>query len=461
MTNRRHFLAHGIVGLLTWFAASAPLLAARSPRIVAVRAWPAEEYTRVTLEADAALSYEPLFLTDPPRLVLDLKGVEVQAALRALSDRISRDDPYVAAVRVGQFTPEVARIVFDLKQPVTHRLFLLEPVANYQYRLVLDLYPQTPLDPVERLLTELRSKPTHAPEAPVVREPHLSETPPRQSQGTDLPPRHDKRPNPNASADKPPPKKAPKPSSPSPANPYLVVLDPGHGGEDPGAIGPRGTQEKEVVLAVARRVKRLLEADRRIRAVLTREGDYFVPLAERVHRARRIQADLFVSLHADAFIRADVAGSSVYVLNERGASTTAARLLAQKENQSDLIGGVQLASRSDTVAQTLLDLSLAATRHQAERLAETVLAALSTVSPPHRPQVESANFAVLRNPDVPSILVELAFITNPTEERRLRDPSYQEKLAEAISTGITRHLYRHVGKPRNRMLAAQTAASPL
>ena len=236
----------------------------------------------------------------------------------------------------------------------------------------------------------------------------------------------------------------------------MIVLDPGHGGEDPGAIGRHGTREKDVVLAVARRAKKRFDDDPKTRAVLTRSGDYFIALGERVNRARRAQADLFVSIHADAFVRPDVAGSSVYVLSDRGASSTAAKWLAQKENQSDLIGGVQLAARSDHVAATLLDLSITATRTDSLRLAQAVLAELARVSPPHRPEVETANFAVLRNPDVPSVLVELAFISNPTEERRLKSADYQEQLAEAIYRGVKRYLERHAPRPRALMLAAKS-----
>ncbi|GLW60628.1 N-acetylmuramoyl-L-alanine amidase [Hydrogenophilus thermoluteolus] len=433
---RRAFLSRAtLLAAFTWLPTR--LIAASPPRIVAVRAWPAEEYTRVTLEASAALEHEAFLLENPLRLVIDLKGVVVQTILRALAEHIAPDDPYIAAVRVGQFTPETTRIVFDLKQAVVPQIFLLDPIDPYQYRLVIDLYPEQPQDPVAQLLAELDKRQRTESDTPV-----LSETPPRRPAETQA----NRATNP----------RKPQPKPPEQDAPYVIVLDPGHGGEDPGAIGRHGTREKDVVLAVARRAKKRFDDDPKTRAVLTRSDDYFIALGERVNRARRAQADLFVSIHADAFVRPDVAGSSVYALSDRGASSTAAKWLAQKENQSDLIGGVQLAARSDHVAATLLDLSITATRTDSLRLAQAVLAELAHVSPPHRPEVETANFAVLRNPDVPSVLVELAFISNPTEERRLKSADYQEQLAEAIYRGVKRYLERHAPRPRALMLAAQS-----
>lgn len=434
--SRRKLLTRSFcLAVVTWLPAGT-LFAANSPRILAVRAWPAEEYTRVTLEASSALQHEAFLLDAPPRLVIDLKGVAVQTVLRTLSEKIASDDPYVAAVRVGQFNPETARLVFDLKQPVKPQIFLLEPATPYQYRLVIDLRPEQARDPVAQLLTELQKRRAGAEVA------EITETPPRRPPESTPPRERD--------AARSSSRGQPRDDRDAP---YVIVLDPGHGGEDPGAIGRNGTREKDVVLAVARRAKKRFDADPKLRAVLTRNDDYFIALGERVQRARRAMADLFISIHADAFIRPDVAGSSVYVLNDRGASNTAAKWLAQKENQSDLIGGVQLAARSDHVAATLLDLSITATRTDSQRLAQSLLTELSHVSPPHRPDVDAANFAVLRNPDVPSVLVELAFLTNPVEERRLADPSYQEQLAEALYRGVKRYLERHAPRPRAVMLA--------
>ncbi|MCX7945641.1 MAG: N-acetylmuramoyl-L-alanine amidase [Hydrogenophilus sp.] len=452
------------------------------PRFIAVRVWPSAEYTRVTLEVTQPLEYETRLLVDPLRLVVDLKNAQLDAILQRIGEKIPSYDPYIAGVRIGQFTPEIVRIVFDLKELVKPQLFTLDPVATYQHRLVIDLYPQTPRDPIEQLLAQLQqtlppsspssspptsssstpSSPPAASPSPVTPQPPQSSlsdspSPPSSSAGTAA-----SSPQPSAPASSSPLISSPnnRPASPeaSPSSsastaqrsgkPYVIVLDPGHGGEDPGAIGRLGTREKEVVLAVAQRVQKRLNADARTRAVLTRDGDYFISLAERVRRARRVRADLFISIHADAYIRPDVRGSSVYILNERGASSTAARWLADQENRSDLIGGVKLAGHSSAVAETLLDLSLTAVRANAVNLARHLLTEVAHVSRPHRPEVETANFAVLRNPDVPSVLLELAFITNPHEEIRLADPAYQEALAQAIYRGIKRYLERHAPRPR-------------
>ncbi len=475
--SRRRFLRHSLwLGLLFAHPSRA------RPRFVAVRAWPAEEYTRLTIEASETLTFEPIILSNPDRLVIDIRGAQVEPILRTLSEKISPNDPFVANVRVGQFSPEVTRLVIDLKQPVRPQIFTLTPVAEYQHRLVIDLNPLVPKDPIERLLAQVRqreadtvaaasgpadknevspppltaSDSAHPPASPLPLEaakttsssevaPSSAKTP----QLTEAPPERITR----------APQRSPSPQTPSRAKgkttPYVVVLDPGHGGEDPGAIGRLGTREKDVVLAVANRVKRLFDQVPNIRAVLTRDDDYFVPLGERVQRARRAQADVFISIHADASPRSNVRGSSVYVLNERGASSTAARWLADQENRSDLIGGVKIAQRQDAVAQTLLDLSLTATRRDSEALARAILQELGRFQSLFKPTTETANFAVLRSPDVPSVLVELAFITNPLEETRLNDPKYQARLAQAIYRGVTSYLEHRA--PRPKALLAQSA----
>jgi len=222
-----------------------------------------------------------------------------------------------------------------------------------------------------------------------------------------------------------------------------IVLDPGHGGEDPGAVGRGGSYEKHVTLSVAKRVKAKIDAVPNMRAVLTRNADYFIPLGQRVSRARRLQADLFVSIHADAFLKPTARGSSVFVLSERGASSSAARWLAQRENEADLVGGVNLDRADPWLARTLLDLSQTATSQDSIKLAKDVLTELGTVNTLHRSGVEQAGFAVLKAPDIPSILVETAFISNPDEERRLNDEAYQDRLADAIVRGIRRYFAKN------------------
>ena len=432
--RRRRFLGQA-GALLAAFTLTPRLGWAQGAAFVAVRAWPAEDYTRITLEANQPLHFEYQFVPDPDRLVIDLPGMSVDAVLKGLPSKITPEDPYIQGVRVGQFRPDVMRVVIDLKQKAEPQIFTLDPVAQYRYRLVIDVYPTTPRDPIQALLADLGNK--RAPSPPVAAAPQLSETP-------DLPP-----------ATSPPPraKGTPAKARASASAPYVVVIDPGHGGEDPGAIGRFGSREKDVTLAVARRLKRILDAQPNLRCALTRNDDYFVPLGERVRRARAAQADLFVSIHADAVVGSDARGSSVYVLSDRGASSTTARWLANKENEADLIGGVNLGSKNEHVAKTLLDLSLTATMQDSAKLGRYLLSSLGEINPLHKRDIEYANFAVLRNPDVPAVLIETAFISNPLEERRLTDPDYQERLAQAIYKGLQRYLEATSPTPRLLMAA--------
>jgi N-acetylmuramoyl-L-alanine amidase len=332
-------------------------------------------------------------LKDPERLVLDLETAEVTPALADLAAKVTADDPYIKGLRVARNRPGVIRVVLDLKSEVKPQLFALKPIGEYGHRLVLDIYPAVAIDPLAALLKE---------------------------------------------AEKQPPKVA---------RLATIVIDAGHGGEDPGALGRHGSREKEVTLTIARRLKALLDAEPNMRAVLTRDGDYFLPLHERVDKARKIRADLFVSIHADAFVKAHARGSSVFALSERRATSEAARWLARKENEADLIGGVNLDVKDKYLAQTLLDLSQTATIDHSLRLGNSVLRRLATVNTLHRGQVEQASFAVLKAPDVPSILVETAFISNPEEEKRLNDEAYQDKLAQAILQGIRDYVARHPPRP--------------
>jgi N-acetylmuramoyl-L-alanine amidase len=421
--------------------------------IVGVRVWPAEDYTRVTLESDQALNARHQLLQNPPRLLIDIDGLTLDPALRELVGKVQADDPYIAGVRVGQNAPRVVRLVLDLKQPVAPQQFALEPVAAYRHRLVFDLYPTQEQDPLLALVREKEAADQQA--AQSVRD-ALGELIARVDRP--LPPAA---PAAVPAASAPLMTKAPPPP-PEPASAeeqrrvdrlIIVALDPGHGGEDPGAIGPAGTQEKDVVLQIALQLRDRLNAQPNMRVMMTRDADFFVPLHERVRKARRVQADLFVSIHADAFMRPQARGASVYALSQGGASSAAARWMAQRENAADLVGGINVAAvRDKQVMQAMLDMSTAAQIKDSLKLGNEVLAPLGRVGRLHKRQVEQAGFAVLKAPDVPSILVETAFISNPEEERRLRDPAYQAELVEALTIGIRRYFAKNPPLARNRQL---------
>ena len=378
---------------------------AQAARIASARIWPAQEYTRLILESTAPLAWQVLALKDPERVVLDLDGIDVGPEIAGLAQRVHPGDPHLAGIRYGRKSPTVLRLVLDLKDEVVAQAFALKPVAEFGHRLVLDLIPATPPDPLMALLDAERTRP----EAPA------AEARSRES----APARRDA------------------------ARRVTVAIDPGHGGEDPGAIGRRGTYEKHVALAISRKLKTILDGDATLRPVLTRDDDYFVPLAMRVQKARRSQADLFVSIHADAFREPRARGSSVFALSENGATSAAARWLAQKENDADLIGGVNLDARDPVLARTLLDLSQAAQINDSLKAGRHVLQELAEVNALHKRDVEQAGFAVLKAPDVPSILIETAFISNPDEELKLRDPRHQARYAESIADGIKRYFSRN------------------
>jgi N-acetylmuramoyl-L-alanine amidase len=381
--------------------ALAPQAWAAASHVASARLWPAQEYTRLILESRTPLAYELITLAQPDRVVIDLPGVELDGDLAQLPTRVHATDPYVARIRFGR-KPNVLRIVLDLKTPVVPKIFALPPVAEFGHRLVLDLYPPTPLDPLMALLESERLKEER-----------------------------------EAASSAPPAARSHRDSRPAPAPRRLTVaIDPGHGGEDPGAIGRRGTREKDVVLAIGRKLAAMLDADRSTRVFLTRDDDYYVPLAVRVQKARRVQADLFVSVHADAFREPQARGSSVFALSEHGATSAAAKWLAQKENAADLIGGVGLDGREPVLARTLLDLSQTAQINDSLKVGQRVLSSLASLNPLHKGTVEQAGFAVLKAPDIPSILVETAFISNPDEELKLRSERQQKRFAESIAAGI-------------------------
>jgi N-acetylmuramoyl-L-alanine amidase len=422
--------------------AALPLPASAAEPIRSVRVWPAQDYTRVTIESRAPIRHTITSVNNPDRIVIDLEGVDAADLQRQIAGKLATNDPYVSQMRAGQFRAGVARLVLDLKGEVKPQLFQLAPVGDYGHRLVLDIYPVQPLDPLMALL-EMQSR----------GEPTAAEKP---------------QPEPPVAEAKPAPEAAPKPAPAKPADRsklppgrlVTIVIDAGHGGEDPGAKGRGGSYEKHITLDVAKRLKALVDAEPNMRAVLTRDGDYFIPLATRVEKARRVRADLFVSIHADAFILPHAQGSSVFVLSERGATSVAARWLAKRENDADLIGGVNLNVKDRYLAQTLLDLSQTAQINDSLKLGKAVLGELGGVNRLHKPQVEQAGFAVLKAPDIPSILVETAFISNPDEERKLNDDAYQDKLARAILVGIKRYLAKSPPLNNRGTIAANEEPEP-
>jgi N-acetylmuramoyl-L-alanine amidase len=439
-------------------------LPAAAAQILAVRVWPADDYTRVTLENDSDLKATHFIVKDPERLVVDVEGIDLNTALKGLVAKIQSNDPYIKQVRVGQNRPNVVRLVFDLKEPVTPQVFTLSPVGEYKHRLIFDLYPVNPPDLLAALIEKgdwtngprpdavapLASAPSSPPVAidskprdtPLARDggrtaerDALAEL---QHDGAGLPGREGGR-------------AYPRVETPPMTRLITIALDPGHGGEDPGAVGRGGSREKDVVLAIARRLKAKIEQIPNMRVMLTRDADYFVPLHVRVQKARKVQADLFMSIHADAFVEATARGSSVFVLSEKGATSTTARWLANKENSADLIGGVNIKNQDRQLASVLLDLSTTAQINDSMKLARAVLGEIGGINKLHRGAVEQAGFAVLKAPDIPSILIETAFISNPEEEAKLTDDAYQDQMADAVMKGIRRYFSKNPPLSKNRL----------
>ena len=455
-SERRRFLKALQSGTLVLSLGVHELL--RGATLVAVRVWPAAEYSRVTLESDVPLKARQTFVPSPPRLAVDIEGLELNPALRELVGKVRADDPNIAGVRVGQYSPGVVRLVFDLKQPISPQVFTLAPVASYQHRLVFDLYPSTPPDPLEQLIQNRLGSPSAPPppSAPALAGDPLGELIARQGVAPSPPSasstrRQDIQPPTGPVMDTPdhPPR-----AQAGTDRLIVIALDPGHGGEDPGAIGPGGTREKDVVLRIAQKLRERINAGSiggsPMRAFLTREADYFVPLHQRVQKARRVQADLFVSIHADAFFTPDARGASVFALSQGAASSSAARWMAQKENKADLIGGLNLGSQDAHVQRALLDMSTTAQIKDSLNLGHAMLREIGSVGRLHKPRVEQAGFAVLKAPDIPSVLVETAFISNPEEEEKLRSERYQDQLVEALMRGITQYFARNPPLARNR-----------
>jgi N-acetylmuramoyl-L-alanine amidase len=447
--TRRTILKAGGTLLLSVIAP----LPASAAQIMAVRVWPADEYTRVTLENDGELKTTHFMVPDPPRLVVDIEGLALNDTLKSLVAKIESNDPYIKQVRVGQNRPNVVRLVFDLKEEVKPQVFTLAPIAGYHHRLIFDLYPVKPVDPLASMIAKENWTTDAAPATP---------TPAVQPGDTTVgqagPDAIAKLEADAARAGSTPAQ--PQPTTPQPAKAapgqkvvrmVTIALDPGHGGEDPGATGATGVHEKDIVLEVAKRLKAKLEDMPNTRVMLTRDADFFVPLGQRVEKARKVQADLFVSIHADAFVERTARGSSVFVLSEKGASSSAARWLANDQNKADLIGGVNLGTHDRELASVLIDLSQTAQINDSMKLGKAVLTEIGGINRLHRGVVEQAGFAVLKAPDIPSILVETAFISNPEEEARLKDDAYQNQLADAITKGIKRYFAYNPPLAKSRM----------
>lgn len=448
--NRRHALQMGSLVLLL-----GTQHLARGASIVAVRVWPSKDYTRLTIESDREIKAKQFFIADPPRLAVDIEGIDLIPALRELVAKVKSDDPNISGIRVGQNTPGVVRMVIDLKQPIAPQVFTLPPVAAYQFRLVFDLYPTQTIDPLEALIAErLADRQTQTTQPPVAKSAE-----PVDPLGALIAQQNDK-------PVTQPPAAPVMPKTPSvaasPANPprptgktdrlVIVALDPGHGGEDPGAIGPGGTREKDVVLQIAHRLRDRINQQPNMRAFMTRDSDFFVPLGTRVDKARRVQADLFVSIHADAFFTARPQGASVFALSEKGATSSAARWMADKENSADLVGGLNVKAKDAQVQKALLDMSTTAQINDSLKLGSAMVGEIGNVGKLHKPTVQQAGFAVLKAPDIPSVLVETAFISNPDEEAKLRSDEYQNQLADALMRGISRYFARNPPLARNRQL---------
>ena len=429
-----------------------------------VRIWPAPDYSRVTIESDAPLVVTHSFMANPPRLAVDIQGIALNPALKELVGKVRADDPNISDIRVSQYAANVVRLVLELKQAMRPQIFSLAPVAAYRHRLVFDLYPEQELDPLDAFINQRlglggkrSDKPPPAPSSPGSLP--LPAAPEPDPLGELIAQRSGNSPPPSAAA-------APKPVPAPPATAtqpdgvdrmIIIALDPGHGGEDPGAIGPGGTQEKDVVLQLAyllrERINNSSVKGMPMRAFMTRDADYFVPLHVRVQKARRVQADLLVSLHADAFFTPDPQGASVFALSQGGASSSAARWMADKENKADLIGGVNIKAKSAEVQSTLLDMSTTAQIVDSLKLGSTLLSEVARVGKLHKGQVEQASFAVLKAHDIPSVLVEAAFISNPAEEAKLTSEVFQTQFADALMRGLLGYFAKNPPLARKRTVS--------
>lgn len=403
----------------------------------AVRVGPTPDYTRITLESNQPLHYELSMLDNPSRVVIDLNNSILTPELSSLPQKINASDPFIQKVRIGQFKPQTIRLVFDLKINVVPRTFVIEPKENFGYRLVMDIYhpskaAETDSDAkkLDKLFASLANK-----------EVKTGQKVPTISQSV---------------IQKPIPSPIAKHKKPAPPRMIVVAIDAGHGGKDPGAVGYKGNYEKDITLSIARKLKEKIDKEPNMRAVLTRTGDYYLSLPQRRINARRANADLFVSIHADANPKSHARGSSVFTLSEHGATSTTASWLAKKENSvdGDLIGGIDITKKSIGMKELLLDLSLNATINDSVKLAEHVLKEIGDFNHLHKKNVEQAGFAVLKSPDIPSILVETAFLSNPGDEEKLISNHYQNKMADALLSGIKRYFSTNPALARTEMALA-------
>ena len=381
---------------------------------VQTRVWPSNEYTRFTIESTDYIKNDQSILKNPDRVVIDLKSININKSLKDLSKVDFKDNSSISGVRVAQYDPGTVRIVVDLRHESKIKIFSLKPFKSYGHRLVVDVYHEE--DEIAHLLKQLQAK---------AGDDDKDNSQRAEDEKTNLTTKEKSR------------QEQPKETEQAK---IVVAIDAGHGGEDPGARGSSGTKEKDITLAIAKKLRDAINKEPNLQGVLIRDGDYFIPLAKRVAKARKLEADLFVSIHADAFTKKSVKGSSVFALSERGASSAFAKFIANKENESDLIGGVSIDDKHPVLAQTLLDLSLSATINDSMKLGRYVLDEMGKVNTLHKKYVEQAGFAVLKAPDIPSILVETAFISNPKEEKNLRSESFQIKLAESVVKGIKTYL---------------------
>lgn len=458
MTKRLHPIFLCLTLALCMFIGVIGQVHAEINTVTAARIWPAQDYTRITLEAGSPIIYKMTLLKNPERVVVDVENIELNQVVKSLSEKILASDPYISQLRVAKFKPTVVRLVVDLKTEVKPNIFTLPPAGDYKYRLVLDIYPVK--DPLMAMLAErdgmavtaenkLPTQQSSAePSAPGIE--GAVATPAEDIKTAEVsaqikPAEGEKPADGNqdvaqSSTQAAPVKEEVKNKSiDKDIRQITIAIDAGHGGEDPGARGASGTREKDITLAVAKKLKAKIDEEPGMRGVLTRDDDYFIPLHGRVVKARKLQADLFVSIHADAFTNPAARGSSVFALSEKGATSASARYLAKKENESDLIGGVSLNVKDPVLARTLLDLSQTATINDSLKLGKAVLGHIGEINKLHKNHVEQAGFAVLKSPDIPSILVETAFISNPEEERKLNDDAYQDKLVLSILAGIKKY----------------------
>ncbi len=435
-TSRRDILA---ASASTVLLSLAPWQIAKGARLIDVRMWPSEEYTRVTIEHDTPLDFKYFFVrsSTPIRLAVDIKGLALTPSLQKQIEAVKPDDPYIAAIRIGQYQPDTVRLVMDLKHDVRPEVFQLKPFANYKYRLVFDIYPAVPKDPISRLLADqLGAEDSTDGEDPLgdlITSLTKEQT---QSSGRKDTPET----NTSVATEKSPTRRQPSSPKSKRKESLLVVIDPGHGGEDPGAIGARRTKEKDVVLKIARKLNTMINNEPGMKAIMTRNSDHFVSLGARVKIAQKARAHMLVSIHADAFPKSSARGSSVFALSERGATSAAARWLAKSQNESDLIGGINIADVNKEVASVLVDMTSDWTINYSLDLGSNVLKEMGAINRLHKNHVEQAGFAVLKGQGIPSILVETAFISNPTEERFLNNNTHQERIAKAILNGIKTQL---------------------